>query len=105
MTKENELECLYEDKDGKHRLIPEKWPTIEQRQFIMKNYDKIYVNNDECSDVIELKPSITIRGIEAFPWSKYLDYLLPPEHEDFYLRQVMTLICEFLKWLRETKPI
>ena len=83
--KGKEVNFMYEDKEGKYRLTPEKWPSIEQLQFVMKNYDKIYVN-DLCSDAVELKPSITIRGIEAFPWSKYLDYLLLPEHEDFYLR-------------------
>ena len=72
--KGNELECLYEDKEGKYRFVPEKWPSIELLQFVMKNYDKFYVN-DLCSETIELKPSVTIRGIEAFPWSKYLDFI------------------------------
>ena len=72
--KGNELECLYEDKDGKYRLVPDKLPTIEQLQFVMKNFDKIYIN-DLCSVAIELKPSVTIRGIESFPWSKYLDFI------------------------------
>ena len=102
--KGNEVDFMYEDKNGNYRLVPDKLPTIEQLQFVMKNFDKIYAE-DECSDAVEIKPSVTIRGIEALPWSKYLDFILPPEHEDFYLRQVMTLICEFLKWLRETKPI
>ena len=100
--KGKEVDFMYEDKEGKYRLIPEKWPTIEQLQFVMKNYDKIYVN-DLCSDAVELKPSVTIRGIEAFPWSKYLDYLLPPEHEDFYLRQVMILIGELLEVVGRNK--
>ena len=100
--KGKEVDFMYEDKEGKYRLIPEKWPTIEQLQFVMKNYDKIYVN-DLCSDAVELKPSVTIRGIEAFPWSKYLDYLLSPEHEDFYLRQVMILIGELLEVVERNK--
>ena len=58
--KGKEVDFMYEDKEGKYRLIPEKWPTIEQLQFVMKNYDKIYVN-DLCSDAVELKPSVTIK--------------------------------------------
>ena len=95
-------QCLYEDKEGKYRLIPGKWPTIEQLQFVMKNFDKIYIN-DECSDVIELKPSICIRGVEAISHSKYLDYLFPPTHKDFYLRQVMILIGELLEVVERNK--
>ena len=44
--KGKEVNFMYEDKDGKYRLIPDKWPTIEQLKFVMKNYDKIYV--DDC---------------------------------------------------------
>ena len=100
--KGNELDFMYEDKDGKYRLVPDKLPTIEQLQFVMKNFDKIYAE-DECSDAVELKPSVTIRGIEALPWSKYLDFILPPEHEDFYLRQVMILIGELLEVVERNK--
>ena len=100
--KGNELDFMYEDKDGKYRLVPDKLPTIEQLQFVMKNFDKIYAE-DECSDAVELKPSVTIRGIEALPWSKYLDFILPPEHEDFYLRQVMILIGELLEVVDRNK--
>ena len=100
--KGNELDFMYEDKDGKYRLVPDKLPTIEQLQFVMKNFDKIFVE-DECSETIEVKPSVTIRGIEAIPWSKYLDFILPPEHEDFYLRQVMILIGELLEVVERNK--
>ena len=97
-----EISCMYEDKDGKYRLVPDKLPTIEQLQFVMKNFDKLFVE-DECSESIEIKPSVTIRGIEALPWSKYLDFILPPEHEDFYLRQVMILIGELLEVVERNK--
>ena len=100
--KGNEMDFMYEDKDGKYRLVPDKLPTIEQLQFVMKNFDKIFVE-DECSETIEVKPSVTIRGIEAIPWSKYLDFILPPEHEDFYLRQVMILIGELLEVVERNK--
>ena len=100
--KGNEVDFMYEDKDGKYRLVPDKLPTIEQLQFVMKNFDKIFVE-DECSETIEVKPSVTIRGIEAIPWSKYLDFILPPEHEDFYLRQVMILIGELLEVVERNK--
>ena len=100
--KGNEVDCLYEDKDGKYRLVPDKLPTIEQLQFVMKNFGKLFVE-DECSETIEVKPSDTIRGIEAIPWSKYLDFILPPEHEDFYLRQVMILIGELLEVVERNK--
>ena len=83
-------------------LTPEKWPSIEQIQFVMKNFDKLFVE-DECSESIEIKPSVTIRGIEALPWSKYLDFILPPDHEDFYLRQVMILIGELLEVVERNK--
>ena len=42
--KGNELDFMYEDKDGKYRLVPDKLPTIEQLQFVMKNYDKLFVD-------------------------------------------------------------
>ena len=32
-----------------------------------------------------------------------MDYLLPPEHEDFYLRQVMILIGELLEVVERNK--
>ena len=63
--KGNELDFMNEDKEGKYRLVPDKWPSIEQLQLGMKNYGKLFVG-DECSETIELKPSVTIRGIEAF---------------------------------------
>ena len=96
-----EISCMYEDKDGKYRLIPDSCPSIEQLQFIMKNYDKLLVDED-CGE-IETKPSVCIRGIEAIPWSKYLDFYVPPEHEDFYLRQVMILIGELLEVVEKNK--
>ena len=85
---------LYADKDGKYRLIPNVCPTIEQLEFVIKNYDKIYKNED--NEEIELKPSITILGIEGVAWSKYLDFNLSVDHKDFYLRQVMILLGELL---------
>ena len=85
---------LYADKDGKYRLIPNVCPTIEQLEFVVKNYDKIYKNED--NEEIELKPSITILGIEGVAWSKYLDFNLSPDHKDFYLRQIMILLGELL---------
>ena len=97
-----EISCMYEDKDGKYRLIPDTCPSIEQMQFIMKNYDKLFVDEDDSVE-IEMKPSICIRGVEAIPWSKNLDYYLPPSHEDFYLRQVMILIAELLDVVDKNK--
>ena len=58
---------------------------------MIKNYDK-----SEGSEEIELKPSITILGIEGVAWSKYLDFNLSADHKDFYLRQVMILLGELL---------
>ena len=85
---------LYADKDGKYRLIPNVCPTIVQLEFVVKNYDKIYKNED--NEEIELKPSITILGIEGVACSKYLDFNLSPDHKDFYLRQIMILLGELL---------
>ena len=96
-----EISCMYEDKDGKYRLIPDTCPPISQLQFIMKNYDKLFVD-EGCEDV-EMKPTICIRGVEAISHSKYLDYLLPPTHKDFYLRQVMILIGELLEVVKKNK--
>ena len=96
-----EISCMYEDKDGKYRLIPDVLPTIELLQFIIKNYDKLFVDED-CGE-IETKPFVCIRGIEATPWSKYLDFYVPPEHEDFYLRQVMILIGELLNAVEKNR--
>ena len=97
-----EISCMYEDKDGKYRLIPDVLPTIEQLQFIIKNYDKLYLDG-ELTETVEEKPSVCIRGVEAIPWSKYLDFTLPPEHEDFYLRQVMILIGELLNVVEKNR--
>ena len=63
-------------------------------EFVVKNYDKIYKNED--NEEIELKPSITILGIEGVACSKYLDFNLSPDHKDFYLRQIMILLGELL---------
>ena len=94
MKKGNDT-ILYADKDGKYRLIPYVYPTIEQLEFVIKNYDKIYKNED--NDEIELKPSVTILGIEGVAGNKYLDFNLSPEHKYFYLRQVMILLVNYLK--------
>ena len=98
----NKVECMYEDKDGKYRLIPDKWPTIELPQFVMKSMTKSMLMMSALM-LLSRNPSVTIRGTEALPWSKYLDYLLPPEHEDFYLRQVMILIGELLEVVERNK--
>ena len=78
----NEIDCVYEDKNGKYRLIPDVLTTTEQLQFVMKNYGKLYLDG-ELTETVELKSSVCIRWVEAILWNMHLDYTLPPEQWRF----------------------
>lgn len=98
---------LYSDKNKNYRLINGVVPQIKDLEFIIKNYNKIY---NEEKDEVEIMPSITLLGVEGVSSEKYEKYNLDFNDKDFYLRQVMILICELIdmiskhkKYLKEEK--
>lgn len=91
---------LYTDKNNNFRLINGVIPQIKDLEFIIKNYNKIY--NEEKEEV-EIMPSVTLLGVEGVSGEKYEKFNLDVNDKDFYLRQVMILICELLDALKKYK--
>lgn len=92
---------LYEDKDGNYRLIPGKNPEIKDLDFIIKNYDKILIPDDE---VVDQLPSITVMGIEGVSSDDYLNNTSTTEKE-FYPNQIMIIILQLLDVLQKYKVL
>lgn len=97
VVKDNEGKdsIIYEDKDKNFRLIPGVLPLIENLGFVIENYQKLRLSEREKEEVDEM-PSITVLGIEGLSSEKYIEYNLEKEHKDFYITQVMILLCELL---------
>lgn len=97
IVKDNEGKesIIYEDKDNNFRLIPGVLPLIENLGFVIENYQKLRLSEREKEEVDEM-PSITMLGIEALSGEKYLEYNLEKEHKDFFITQVMILLCELM---------
>ena len=93
---------LYRDKDGNFRLIPGKYPEIKDLEFVIDNFEKILLENDE-KEVIFPLPSVTIEGIEGVCSEKYSQYNLVPKDKDFFTTQIMILASELLDILKEHK--
>lgn len=85
---------LYKDKIGRYRLIPNKYPDIDGLEFVMKNFNSIYIEED--LDTLEKMPSITIFGIEGISSDKYKQYNVMYTDDNFFIRQVMILTGELL---------
>lgn len=86
---------LYTDKDGNFRLIPGKIPQLPELPFILKNFDKIVIEDSERAS-LELMPSATILGIEGVCTDKYAEFNVEPTHKDFFITQTMILAAELL---------
>lgn len=91
---------LYRDKDGNFRLIPGKYPEIKDLKFVIENFEKILLEDDE-KEVIFPLPSVTIEGIEGVCSEKYSHYNLVPKDKDFFTTQIMILASELLDILKE----
>ena len=91
---------LYKDKDGNFLLTPEKYPEIKDLKFVIENFEKILLENDE-KEVIFPLPSVTIEGIEGVCSEKYSQYNLVPKDKDFFTTQIMILASELLDILKE----
>lgn len=113
IVKDNEGKdtILYEDKDKNFRLIPGMLPFIDQMEFVIDNFQKINLSNNEKDEVDEL-PSMTILGIEGLTTNKYLNLNVERNHKDFFITQIMILSCELMdiikkhrKYLKEESNI
>lgn len=85
---------LYEDKEGNYRLIPNKYPTINNLEFIIKNYERIKFGEDNGE--VEVLPSITVLGIEGISGDKYNEFNLSHTDSDFFVTQLMILTSDLL---------
>ena len=93
---------LYKDKEDKFRLIPNKFPDIQDMEFVIDNFEKIVISEDERKS-IDPYPSVTIMGIEGLTGENYQDYYVEPEDSNFYVTQIMMLTGELLDVLKEHK--
>lgn len=102
IVKDNEGKetILYADKDKNFRLIPGMLPFIDQMEFVINNFQKINLSNNEKEEVDEL-PSMTILGIEGLTTNKYLNLNVERNHKDFFITQVMILSCELMDIIKK----
>lgn len=93
---------LYKDKDGNYRLIPGKYPKIQDMGFVINNFERILLTDNEKEEVVPI-PSVTILGIEGLCGEKYAEYNLEPTDPNFFLTQIMMLAGEMLDLIKENK--
>lgn len=100
VVKDNEGKdtIVYEDKDKNYRLIPNAYPFIENMSFVIENFNKLVIPEDEEVDTM---PSVTILGIEGLCGDKYLEHNLDKTHKDFYITQIMILMCELFDVMKK----
>lgn len=93
---------LYRDKDENLRLIPGKFPDIQDMEFVVNNFENIVIDEKEKKE-IDTFPSITIMGIEGLCGDKYQNHYVEPGDKNFFLSQIMMLTGELLDILKEHK--
>lgn len=92
---------LYEDRDKRYRLIPDKTPTIKDLEFIIKNISMISIEED--LDTLNLMPTITISGINGVCSDKYETHTVSHTHSKFYLNQILIMTAECLDIIEKHK--
>lgn len=97
---------LYEDVEGNYRFIPDRCPTIDGLEFLVKSITKI--KTDFPKEELYAMPVLSILGIEALSTDKYADYNVSWDDKDFFITQIMIMtmqlfdiIARHKKYLKE----